>query len=157
MNHSEWNIADEVKRFQDDVNKLGLVCSEKGWQITADWAIRFNNHLKSLIPLAERGDPIAQYNVAIIYMNGYLYSSESAAKNNYEIDKIEMSKWLECAARAGIAAALDNLITSGVGAESDRIRELYYRHKNDLENGPPPSEAWQRDMTKLHHIAYLTG
>lgn len=94
------------------------------WYITPDWENLFRRHLAALLPIASAGNPWAQYSVAVLYMNGYLYSTEAEAIANYHKDSIELSGWLVLCARQGFVAAVDNIITSGVGPEAERLRGI---------------------------------
>lgn len=149
-----FKIPKEVELFHKDVDSLGKLKDGKEWYVTDQWAKKFRTHLNNMLPLAEKGDPIAQYNVGVVYMCGYLHSTEQSAIEANKADTVEMSKWLERAARGGVVVAIDNLISTGVGEEADRLRKIYNDHKSELENGPAPSESWERDMQKLFEIAY---
>lgn len=101
-----------------------MICDIERWYITPAWAEKFQTHLAKLRPIAIAGDPWAQYAVATIYMGGYLYSSQDGYIANYENDAKELSLWLEKCARQGFVAAVDNLITNGVGPEAERLRGI---------------------------------
>ena len=101
-----------------------MVGDESHWYVTPEWAKQFREHLARLLPLAAAGNPWAQYSVANIYMCGYLYTTESEAIANHHKDSTEMSGWLERAAQQGFVAAVDNLITNGVGPEAERLRNI---------------------------------
>ncbi|MCF6194363.1 MAG: hypothetical protein L3J46_08545, partial [Kangiellaceae bacterium] len=125
MNHQSFKIPAEVELLQNDTDALGMVNDSDNWYVTEEWVQKFRNHLKVILPLAENGDPVAQYNVATIYLCGYLYSSEEKAIKAYEADAIVMSKWFERAARSGYVVAIDNLISTGVGDEAERLKRLF--------------------------------
>ena len=154
MKKNTFKVPKEVELFQEDTNRLGQVNDGKNWYVTEEWVEKFKAHLNNMLPLAEKGDPVAQYNVAVVYMCGYLHASEQSSIKAHKSDMVEMSKWLERAARGGVITAIDNLISVGVGDESTRLRKIYNENKSKLENGPPPSESWERDMHKLYEIAY---
>jgi len=154
MNHQSFKVPKEVELLQDDTDALGKVNDSENWYVTEEWAKKFRSHLKAILPLAEKGDPVAQYNVATIYLCGYLYSSEEKAIRAYKTDAIVMSEWFERAARSGYVVAIDNLISTGVGHEAERLKDIFSKHKASLEKGIPPSDSWLRDMERLYDIAY---
>lgn len=121
---SHYPIPPEVTAFQSDMENLGMICDGEHWYVTPAWAEKFQTHLAKLLPVATAGNPWAQYAVATIYMGGYVYSSQDECFANYENDAKELSSWLEKCARQGFVAAVDNLITVGVGAEAERLRGI---------------------------------
>ncbi|MDO9214703.1 MAG: hypothetical protein Q7U23_12825 [Methylococcales bacterium] len=139
---TEFEIPDEVHRFQDDCDKLGMLCDMDNWYITDEWAKRFQTHLECLLAVAEAGNPWAQYNVGSLYIHGYLYSSAKAYEEHYEEDVIQGSLWLEKAARQGFIAAVDNLVVIGLGEEANRLRLI----SNMVEkNHPEYIQKWEVD------------
>lgn len=54
---TEFEIPDEVHRFQDDCDKLGMLCDMDNWYITDEWAKRFQTHLECLLAVAETDNP----------------------------------------------------------------------------------------------------
>ena len=139
---TQFDVPIEVNDFQCDRDKLGMICDLDNWYITEEWAKQFQTHLKRLLPLAESGNPWAQYNVGIIYFCGYLYSSQNAYEEHYEEDLIQCSLWLEKAARQGFVVAVDNLVVIGVGEEADRLRLI----SNMVEkNYPEYIQKWEMD------------
>lgn len=136
----------EITAFWADCEALGAVCDVNNWHVTTEWADKFAQHLRSLFPLAEGGNALAQYYVAAIYMLGYCYTSAEEQAENYQRDMLEMSKWLERAARQGIVAAVDNLVTMGVGPEAERVRVIS-REVLELRKAGhllPIGETWNR-------------
>lgn len=121
---SHFKVPAEVTAFWRDSESLGMICDLDHWYITPDWAKKFQSHLEGILPIAAAGNPWAQYAVACIYMSGYLYSTQDDCIANHEQDAIEFSVWLEKCARQGFVAAVDNLITTGVGPEAERLREI---------------------------------
>lgn len=154
MNQDDYLAPDAVIAFRNDVDKLGVVNDQAGWYVTESWVEIFKTHLKALLPLAKGGDISAQYSVAVIYMCGYLHKSEEEMAANYESDQEQLSNWLEKAARGGHWGAIDNLLVLGVGDETDRLRRLYRENSALFEREPAPSAGWERDMKKLHELAY---
>lgn len=120
----QFVIPDEVVAFHNDCEALGKVNDLENWYITTEWRLKFKEHETNLLKLAESGEPWSQYNLGTIYSSGYLYTSCEEFQKNYENELIEVSKWLEKAARQGFVAAVDNLVTIGIGAESDRLRRV---------------------------------
>ena len=157
MNQILFDIPKEVESYLEDSRVLGAVNDGDNWYVTAEWADTFRTHLNIILPLAKLGGAVAQYHVAAIYLCGCLYSSEKDAERAYEVDIVEMSKWLEYSAKAGYIAAIDSLITTGVGDEAERLKAIYIKHKGSLENAAPPSDGWLRDMEMLYNIAYETS
>ena len=120
-----FELPEEVKAFQADCEALGVISDGESWNVSEEAAGRFQDHLNKMLPLAEDGNPWAQYNVAVVFMNGYLQTSLGSVKENYQKDCEKMSYWLEKAAKKGFFAAVDNLVTSGVGEESERLRNIF--------------------------------
>lgn len=111
----------ETRAFENDCDLIGdNVINGNDRKITKEWAERFKKHLDKLRPLAEASNPRAQYDVAVIFIIGYCYSSEEEQIHNYPKDVKEMSYWLERSARQGNVIAVDNLISCGVGPEVER-------------------------------------
>lgn len=130
---SHLPVAAEIKAYQDDLQTLGVINDEKNWYVTKEWAAKFRKHFEKMLPLAQNGDPLAQYQVATIYMIGCLYDSESEMMENHEKDSIEMTNLLLLSAKQGVVAALDNVLVNGVGTEAERLRQIYQEVKD--ENG----------------------
>jgi hypothetical protein len=120
----QFAVPPEVKAFRNDAERLGMICDLEHWYVTPEWAATFRQHLRSLLPIAVAGNPWAQYSVACIYMGGYVYSCQEECIANHDQDTKEFSLWLERCARQGFAAAVDNLITDGVGPEAERLRSI---------------------------------
>jgi hypothetical protein len=144
----------EVKSFLNDTEKLGAVNDGENWFVTEEWANIFRNHLSKLLPLAEAGEPQAQYQVAAIYLCSYIYSNEEQAIKNHKSDSVKMSYWFEQAAKNGIVQAIDNLIVSGVGSEAERLRSIYKKYKDVYPLNKAPSDEWVESLEKLWKIAY---
>ena len=153
LTHME--IKPEVQSFFDDSKSLGAISDGKNWYITESWALKFQEHLNTLLLLAEH-DPISQYQVACIYYSSYLYTSEKEAIESYESDIKKASFWFEKAARNKVYPAIDNLIVVGVGQEADRLRVIYEEYKEQFPLKNPPSVEWENNLKSLHEIAYNT-
>jgi hypothetical protein len=133
-----WHDTESI----EVVNDLG-VCI---WPITKELAIRFQEHLQKIIPIAENGNVLAQYAVAAIYMSGCCYTSSEDQLANADNDLAEMTKWLVKAARQGYMIAVDNLIAAGVGPEAERVRSIYNELQYQIKNGEkfPIGETYRR-------------
>jgi hypothetical protein len=133
-----WHDTESI----EVVNDLG-VCI---WPITKELAIRFQEHLQKIIPIAENGNVLAQYAVAAIYMSGHCYTSSEDQLANADHDLAEMTKWLVKAARQGYMIAVDNLIAAGVGPEAERVRSIYNELQDQIKNGEkfPIGETYRR-------------
>jgi TPR repeat protein len=114
----------EVVAFRADCEALGVVSEMDNWYVTEEWAGKFSEHLRRLRPLAESGNPLAQYSVAVIYMIGYTHSSLEDRIASYQDDVAKTTDWLVRAARQGMVVAIDNLITHGQGPEVERLRSI---------------------------------
>ena len=136
----------EIQASVHDRAALGVVCDLNNWYVTPERAARFRQHLSVLLPLAEAGNPLAQSEVAAIYMLGCCYSSESEFRGNYRSDILAMSDWLARAARQGVTVAVDNLVSIGIGPEAERLRALALEVEHDHRSGRqfPPGETWRR-------------
>lgn len=130
----------ETKAFWSDIDLLGPVSNSEDWHVTDEWATKFQLHLERLLPLAERGNVLAQYAVAAIYMLGCRYSTSEEHLANSEHDLVEMTKWLVRAARQGYLVAVDNLISAGYGSEAERVRSIYREIQEEIgkEHVPYP-------------------
>ena len=136
----------ELTSLREDQDSLGMIYDGTHWYITEAWAEKFRGHFAALLPLAEVGNPLAQYHIAGLLMFGYCYESQRECEQNYSTDMVQMSAWLERAARQGVVAAVDNLITSGVGTEAERLRKIFAEIAQDRSNGKecPINETWRR-------------
>jgi len=148
------DIKPEVQSFLDDSRRLGVIGDGENWYITKKWALIFQEHLNTLLLLAEKNEPLSQYQVACIYFSGYLYTSEKDAIENYESDIKKASFWFEKAARNKVYSAIDNLISIGVGEEANRLRVIYKDNKEQFPLINPPSIEWKNNLKSLHEIAY---
>ncbi|MGH1540023.1 MAG: hypothetical protein ACRBHB_06355 [Arenicella sp.] len=154
MHNQNMEIKPEVQSFLDDSKSLGAINGGENWYITENWALRFHEHLNTLLLLAEQNDPMSQYQVACIYYLGYLYTSEKEAIENYESDIEKASYWFEKAAKNKVYSAIDNLIVVGVGEEADRLRVIYEEYKDRFPLKNPPSVEWENNLKSLYEIAY---
>lgn len=136
----------ETEAFLADCDTLGKVNDENNWYVTEEWARKFRNHLESLKAIAEKGNPLAQGYVATILMLGYCYTSSQEQLVHNHRDAEEMSYWLERCARQGLVAAVDNLVTCGVGPEAERLRKISSQLFEEQRQGYnfTPGETWRR-------------
>lgn len=135
---SKFVVCDEVKIFQNDCDLLIKDKDASEWLVDKEWSERFRTHLNILEPLAKLGDAWAQYSISVIYMLGYLYLDEDEMAQHYEKDVATLSYWLEKAAKQGFITAVDNLISTGVGPEADRLRKIFTEVEKEL--GTPFNE-----------------
>ncbi len=146
-NKFEVSLTPEVAAFRRDTESLGMVNDLENWYVTESWVEKFQEHLRQLLPLAEGGNVLAQYSVAVIHMCGYLYSSEEEFEANwFSVDGIEATKWWVLAARQGYMCALDNLGSTGVGPDADLVRAVHTKIAEEIKEGKsfPPGETWRR-------------
>lgn len=137
-----FEIPREVEEFLKDSEELGVVQDLENWYVTPEWSQKFEMHLEQLKRLADSGEPWSQYHLGNMYFIGYLHSSSEDFEKNY-MDEIERgSKYLEMAARQGFVAAVDNLVGMGVGPESDRLREIARKVR---EEHPEFIQKWSKD------------
>lgn len=148
------STAKEVQDLYEDLERFGPVNDGENWFVTKAWANKFKHHLQKLLPLAEQGDALAQCEVANIYYVGYLHPSEDEALNCYQSDIETATTWWLKSIHGGVYSALDALMVSGVGAETDRLRKIYKENLQEFTQGSPPSEDWEKDMKHLYAIAY---
>lgn len=149
MNPAELDDSyetEEIRAFWADCDAVGVVNDLEHWYVTEEWAAKFRSHLQTLLILAESGNPWAQSYVAGIYMVGYCYTSYAEFERNYERDAAEMSNWLVRVSRQGIVIAVDNLITTGVGPEAERVRGIWREMCGRAPDKDRVSirEAWRR-------------
>jgi len=154
-NQAAFPAPEAVSAFQRDTETVGLVCDEHGWYITHEWATKFQAHLDALQPFASEGFVAAQYSIAVIYMLGYIYASESEFTSHQETDAEKIHFWLEKAAASGHLGAIDNLLAIGTSAEAMRLRNLV-RDSLDFEAAPAPLKGSEINMRKLFQRAYGT-
>lgn len=136
----------EILAFWADCEAVGVVNDLEQWHITPESAEKFQRHLLTLTPHAEGGNPLAQYSIAAILMIGYCYASAEQHLANHDRDAAVMTSWLVRCARQGLVAAVDNLVTSGVGPEAERLRAIAAQVSEETKCGNiyPPGEAWRR-------------
>ncbi len=95
-----------------------------------------------LTPLAEGGEMRCQYALATIYWLGFCCESEEQYLRDYgEAIKIA-TRWWIAAASQGHYYALDNLITCGVGAEADSVKEA----RRQFEEQNKDLVGWSHNM-----------
>ena len=106
---------------------------------TAEWhrpdVAEFSELFRLLKPYAEMGDMRCQYTVATILMLGLCCESEEQMAATQVEACEEASQWWIALAKQGFTPALDNLVTSGVGAEAERARKAWRqldRERRDL-------------------------
>ncbi len=147
----------EVLQYREDLASLGMVSDEANWYVTEEWAEKFRMHERALEPLAFAGNPLAQYSIAAIYLLGVKYSSLAKCSANYENDVDVMTAWLLEAARAGMTGAIDTLISSGRGAEVERLRGIAMQVHAERTQGieHPLGETWRRAYGDL--LARIEG
>lgn len=83
----------------------------------------FSELRRLITPHAESGDMHCQYALASILWLGLCCDSEEDFVRTYSSACEEATRWWVAAARQGFWPALDNLVTSGVGAEAQRARD----------------------------------
>jgi hypothetical protein len=83
----------------------------------------FRELKRLLLPHAEAGDTRSQYAVATILFLGLCCESEEQYLRTYDAAVAEATPWWIAAAKQGYWPALDSLLTCGVGAEAERLRE----------------------------------
>jgi len=84
----------------------------------------FSELFESLLPHAYDGESLAQYAVATILWLGMRCETQQEQFDHYQASVTEASRWWIAAAKQGHLGALDNLLTSGVGAEADHLRRI---------------------------------
>ncbi|MDD3446825.1 MAG: tetratricopeptide repeat protein [Zavarzinia sp.] len=92
-----------------------------------------------LLPLAEAGDPLAQFDIGAMYDNGLGVGA----------DPVEAARWYLRAARQGDPSAMFNLgvmYEDGVGVGRDPVQAYFY-FALAVELGPPYAER-NRDKVK---------
>lgn len=142
----EVDVPAEVESYRSDLEALGVVNDLENWYVTSEWADKFNAHYHSLLPLAEQGNVLAQYSLAVILLTGTRYTSREIAEAHHSQDLIQMSRWLEMASRAGYMGAIEILVGVGVGEEAERLRRIMTGILQEKESGAtfPAGETWRR-------------
>jgi TPR repeat protein len=84
----------------------------------------FEKLLSEILRLANKGSVKCMYSAAIIYSNGLIYGSEAEFFNHHDELISQATVWWERAAAKGYLAAVDNLLTSGVGAQAEKARAV---------------------------------
>jgi TPR repeat protein len=140
-------VAPEVEAYRSDFDAIfnKFAAKPDAWHVDKEWADKFRKHREKLLLLAESGDALAQYSLGTLYMSGYLYTSVPEAINQQTQIEPEMTKWLLSAAKQGVIAALDNLLSVGVGEEADKLRDAYLASKDENGNG---------SYTKIMELVY---
>jgi len=119
-----FEVPKEVKEFLTDTEKLGVIQDLENWYVTPEWCEKFQQHRAKLQELAEGGEPWSQYHLGNMFFSGYLYSSAEEFEKNYLADVERGSQYLVMAAGQGFVAAVDNLVVTGIGPASDRLRAI---------------------------------
>ena len=160
----QFLFPNEVADYRKYCDSVGLICDLNGWYVSVEKAAKFRVHLNKMLPMAEAGNPHAQYSVACIYMLGQIYDQEENYIKNYESDANQMSYWLEKAARQGFVIAVDNLVVVGKGEEADRLRAIAQdvkRDHPDFEKTSPEDKTMSVILPsffeKVWEIAYGNG
>ena len=95
----------------------------------------FATALKEWLPLAEQGRAVAQYNLGLMYDNGYGVPQDYA----------EAAKWYRLAAEQGIASAQNNLgvmYEYGEGVLQDNVRSHMW-YNIAAANGAEDASRWR--------------
>jgi hypothetical protein len=71
-----YAICDVVKSLHEAMDQFAKDAVKNNYEVTPAWAKTFNDYLEKLEPLAESGDPWAQYNLAVLLWVPYIYSDE---------------------------------------------------------------------------------
>lgn len=136
----------ELIAFEKDLDDLGMISTLEEWFITEAWAMRFKAHFQKLLVQAEAGNALAQSALGTIYFFGCCYTSREEHKANYDKDIVEMTYWLLRSTRQGVVAAIDLLISMGVGPEVERLRGIFREVDAEVKQGKrfPLGETWRR-------------
>jgi hypothetical protein len=118
---------------------------------TQEWhrpdVAEFSELLRLLKPYVESGDMCCQYTVATILILGLCCESEEQMAASQGSACEEASHWWIALAKQGFTPALDNLVTSGVGAEAQRAREAWRqlaRERRELVGSSRYASLWAR-------------
>ncbi len=125
MHRTEYH--DLLDRYQTafDAHNDTCACAPERWHRPD--VDEFTELRRLLLVPAESGDVHCQYALAVILWQGLCCDSEEEyAADHAELLK-EATPWWIAAAKQGYWPAIDNLITCGVGPESERIREASRR------------------------------
>ena len=97
--------------------------------------------------LAKQGDPVAQYNLAVFYKEGY-----GVDRNNDE-----SNKWYKVAARQRLISATNRINTASIkpANESDIEREENSRVSNNLSSMDPI--GWVMNQNPRHYTLQLAS
>jgi hypothetical protein len=102
----------------------------------------FSELNRLLLPHAESGDMLCQYALATILWMGLGCDSENEFQTGYSTAIAEATRWWIAAAMQGFWPALDNLVSSGVGAQAKRASEAF----RELEQARPDLVGWSHGM-----------
>ncbi|MDH4082313.1 MAG: hypothetical protein OEV99_05255 [Nitrospira sp.] len=123
------NLHDLYDRYQAAWRAYRDTCTVDAQSWHRPDVAEFTELRRLLLPHAESGDITSQYALATILWMGFCCESEEQFVAGHAAAMEEATRWWLAAARQGYWPALDNLVTSGVGAEAKRTSEAW----NQLE------------------------
>ena len=155
---ADFPVSDDVKAFRRDCDGASESRAVEDGYVSPEWVSVFEKHKEVLKPMAQAGDMYSQYSIAVIYMLNLLHSDMESARVVHEEDAKECTRWLLMSAKQGFLAALDNLLSVGVGPEADRVRALSKTipRSPDLDSGDVDlmRKAATETMKELYGLAF---
>jgi hypothetical protein len=130
------------ERFQAASNAYGEICKKAPERWHRPDVAKFTALQRELLPKAESGDMHCQYALATMLSIGLCCESEEHFLEGHAAAQEAATHWWIKAAKQGYLPALDNLITSGTGAEVQRARDL----SRQLEQERPDLVGSSQDM-----------
>ena len=118
-------------RYQAAFRAYGETCAADPQSWHRPDVAEFSELRRLLLPHAESGDMTCQYALATIQWWGLCCESEEQFSAGRGAAMEEATRWWIAAAMQGCWPALDNLVTSGVGAEAQRATEAFRQLKKE--------------------------
>lgn len=122
------------QRYLTAMNAYAETCSADPENWHPPDATEFSEIARDLLQAAEQGDMYCQYALAtILHMGLNLETEEQFVVAMAEANEAA-TRWWIAAAKQGFWPAVDNLLTSGVGEEAQRIRDAFDQLEKERKN-----------------------
>jgi hypothetical protein len=118
------SAAQVRERYDRAQNHHGEVCSSAPDQWSRPDTAEFTELKRLLYPHAKNGNSYCQYALATIYWLGLCCETQEQYLADRTILIEEATRWWIAAASQGLWRAVDNLITSGLGSEAERVKTI---------------------------------
>jgi hypothetical protein len=118
------SVTKVLDRFDRAIDQYGKLCSSAPDEWHCPDTSEFTELKRLLYTHAEDENSYCQYALATIYWLGRCCDSQEQYIADHTISIEEATRWWIAAASQGIWQAVDNLITTGVGSEAERVKAV---------------------------------